>query len=86
VTTHSDAGRAERRLLGWLTLLTGLTASAGVPIGVPLWLLLFLRFRSEETWMTGIVFSAGLMLALFVVFGVLLRIAPMSGSVITWFS
>jgi hypothetical protein len=36
--------------------------------------------------MTGIVFSAGLMLALFVIFGVLLRIGPMSGSVITWFS
>jgi hypothetical protein len=69
-----------------LTLLIGLTAGAGVPIGVPLWLLLFLRFRSEETWLTGIAFSAGLMLALFVIFGVLLRIGPMSGSVITWFS
>jgi uncharacterized membrane protein YidH (DUF202 family) len=76
----------ERRLLGWLTLLIGLTAGAGVPIGVPLWLLLFLRFRSEETWLTGIAFSAGLMLALFVIFRVLLRIGPMSGSVITWFS
>jgi hypothetical protein len=76
----------ERRLLGWLTLLIGLTASAGVPIGVPLWLLLFLRFRSEETWLTGIAFSAGLMLALFMIFRVLLRIGPMSGSVITWFS
>ena len=76
----------ERRLLGWLTLLIGLSAGAGVPIGVPLWLLLFLRFRSEETWPTAIAFSAGLMLALFVIFRVLLRIGPMSGSVITWFS
>ncbi len=76
----------ERRLLGWLTLLVGLTASAGVPIGVPLWLLLFLRFRSEETWLTAVACSAGLMLALFVIFRVLLRIGPMSGSVITWFS
>jgi hypothetical protein len=76
----------ERRLLGWLTLLVGLTAGAGVPIGVPLWLLLFLRFRSEESWITGIAFSAGLMLALFVIFMVLLRIGPMSGSVITGFS
>ena len=60
--------------------------SGVVPIGVPLWLLLFLRLRSEETWLIGIAFSAGLMLALFVIFRVLLRIGPMSGSVITWFS
>ena len=74
----------ERKLLGWLILLVALTAIAGVPIGVPLWLGAFLRFRSNESWTTGIVFTGGLMLLLLLVFTALLRISPTSGSVFTW--
>lgn len=84
----NDRQRAidERNLLGWLTLLVVLAAIAGVPIGVPLWLLLFLRIRSHESWTLGIAFSSGLMIVLLAVFTLLLRIDPMSGSVATWFS
>jgi hypothetical protein len=83
---HPQRVVEERKLLGWLILLIALTAIAGVPIGVPLWLGAFLRFRSGESWTTGIIFAGGLMLVLVLAFAALLRISPTSGSLITWLS
>jgi uncharacterized membrane protein YidH (DUF202 family) len=76
----------ERRLIGWLGLLLGLTAAGGIPLGVPFWFGLFLRFRSQESWTMAVAFSSGLLIVLVVVFTILLRAGPMSGSVLTWSS
>ena len=85
---EADDGRRlaahERQLGGWLTLLVGLTALAGVPAGLPLWFLAFLRYRSRESWKIALTFSSGLLVALLAVFTMLLHIDPMSGSVLTW--
>lgn len=83
-TPGATAPAADARVLGWLALLVGVVAVAGVPAGVPAWLGLFLRLRSHERWPVVLVMAGGLALALHAVLVWLLRLSPVAGALPRW--
>lgn len=64
-TAEPGAARepGERAMLAWLAVLIGLVLTAGMPAGLPAYVLLYLRLRGAQSWW----FAAGVALALWIV-------------------
>ena len=79
----SLAGTAQTPgAIAWLVGLAGVVAIVGVPIGVPAWLLLFLRLRAREPWRVAGAYAGTLAL---VVWGVVVSLmgVPLDGGAVT---
>lgn len=75
----------ELALLPWLGVLAVSSYLLGMALGLPLFVLSYLRLRSSETWTTSIAVATGLWIALYGVLLQLLEIPLFRGRLMTGF-
>jgi hypothetical protein len=73
------AGRDELAMFAWLLLLPGFAMAGGLAFGLPVFLALYLRFRSRLGWTSALAAAAVLWFVLYGVLVLLLRVRLYEG-------
>ena len=74
----------ERALILWAGVLLASSALLGMLVGLPAFLLLYLRYRSAERWMVALAVAAGFWTLLYGVLVLVLRLPLYAGRLWSW--